>query len=316
MKELKSLKTLNNKNLLISIALNKCEPEVLSESFYNLSNQTTPVDVLILVSDKLSKEEVDEIKGIADAPYKRILKQDAEGNSSFEVLKSEKSLNYAIETTEAKNFSNCFNESFNLALNNGYMWFSIVEPTDVVEVDWVENFNKYSKGLDEISIFLPLVRQIKAGNMVGHLNEATWLEGRAEVAGQADLQILMSWNCLSPTGAIFKVESIKEYSEEVDGKFLPFKQNLSIASSYEFFLRMIYEDLKTYTIPRYGYQMRMDAIHKELDSYSSKIPSNITSIPKEKGGISQKEVLFWMEQAKSEYFMKEDREIEYSEETV
>jgi hypothetical protein len=316
MKELKNLKTSNNKNLLVSIALNKCEPESLSESLYNLSNQSEPVDLLILVSDKLSEEEVNEIKSIADSPYKRVIKQDAEGNTSFEVIKSEKELNYALEITTAENFSTCFNDSFNLAVGNEYKWFSVIEPSDVVEIDWTKNFNRYSKDLKEVSIFLPLIRQIKAGNMVGHLNEATWLEGRAEVAGQADLQILMSWNCLAPIGAIFNVESIKEYSEEINGRFLPFKQSLNIAASYEFFLRMIYEDLKTYTIPRYGYQMRMDAIHKELDAYSSKIPSNITAIPKEKGGMSQKEVLFWMEQAKSEYFMKEDREIEYIEETV
>jgi hypothetical protein len=316
MKELKNLKTLNNKNLLVSVALNKCEPESLSESLYNLSNQSEPVDVLILISDKLSEEEINEIKSIAESPYKRVLKQDEEGKNSFEVVKSEKALNYAIEKTSSENFSNCFNESFNLAAENGYTWFSVVESTDVVEVDWVKNFTKYSSSLDEVSIFLPLIRQIRAGNMIGHLNEATWLEGKAEVAGQADLQILMSWNCLAPIGAMFKIEEIKEYSEEIDGKFFPFKQSLSISASYEFFLRMIYEDLKTYTIPRYGYQMRMDAIHKELDAYSSKIPSNITTIPKENGGMSQKELLFWMEQAKSEYFMKEDREIEYTEETV
>lgn len=316
MKELKNLKTSNNKNLLVSIALNKCDSESLSESFYNLSNQSEPIDVLILVSDNLSEEEVVEIKSIADSPYKRVLKKDAEGNTFFEVVKSEKGLNYSLEVTTSENFSSCFNESFNLAIENEYNWFSVVEPTDIVELDWAKNFIRYSKNLEEVSIFLPLTRQIKAGNMVGHLNEATWLEGRAEVAGQADLQILMSWNCLSPIGAIFKVENIKEYSEEIDGKFFPFKQNLNIAASYEFFLRMIYEDLKTYTIPRYGYQMRMDAIHKEMNSYSSKIPSNITAITKENGGMSQKEVLFWMEQAKSEYFMKEDREIEYLEETI
>ena len=147
--------------------------------------------------------------------------------------------------------------------------------------------------------------------MTGHLNEATWLEGKAEVAGQADLQLLMAWNCLSPTGCMFKVEDIKEYSEERDGKFYPFKENMNLASSYEFFLRMIYEDLKTYTMPRYGYQMRLDKNDSAFSKFSSKIPSNITQLSKEEGGITQHELGFWMEQAKSEYFMSEDREIEY-----
>ncbi len=314
MKELKNLKTLNNNNLLVSMALNEFEPDTLSESLYNLCEQTEFFDLLILVSENISEEELKEIIKIADAPYKKVLKQDEEGNASFETISSSKTLNYAIQRTASKTFSECFNEIFNISIDSNYNWLSVVEHTDSVEIDWVKNFNRYSSEMDEISIFLPLIRQIKAGNMVGHLNEATWLEGRAEVAGQADLQILMSWNCLSPTGAMMKIESIKEYSEERDGKYYPFKENLNISSSYEFFLRMVYEDLKTYTIPRYGYQIRMGYNPKEYDKFSSKIPTNIISIPKENGGMSQKEILFWMEQAKSEYFMSEDREIEYSEE--
>jgi len=316
MKELKNLKTLNKNNLLVSVAINSLEPDNIAQSFYKLSNQTEPVDVLILLSDNLTEEEVIKIEEIAKEPYMKVLKKDEENKSSFEMVKSESKLNYAVERTSAKNFSDCFNESFNLALENNYKWFSFVEPTDLTEVNWVENFTKYSSELDEISVFFPLIRQIKAGGMVGHLNEATWIEGRAEIAGQADLQILMSWNCLAPIGAMFKIEDIKENSEERDGKYYPFKTNLSLASSYEFFLRMVYEDLKTYTIPRYGYQMLMDSNVQEINSYSSKIPSNIVSIPKEKGGMSQKELLFWMEQAKSEYFMSEDREIEFSEESA
>ena len=186
----------------------------------------------------------------------------------------------------------------------------------MVEENWVYNFDRYSTEMENISIFFPIVRQVAAGNMTGHLNEATWLEGKAEVAGQADLQMLMSWNCLSPTGCMFKVEDIKEYSEESEGKYYPFKENMSIAASYEFFLRMIYEDLKTYTIPRYGYQMRMDVNSETFDRFSSKIPSNVTSISKDSGGMTAHEIGFWMEQAKSEYFMSEDREIEYEPQTA
>jgi len=313
MKELQNLKTLNNKNLLVVLPINTFEDETLNESLYNLANQTVPTDVLILVSNTLDEDLVKRVEEIASSPYTRVLSTDEKGNPKSEIVKSKNTLNFAIETTTATNFASAFNEAFNLADTLDYKWISLVEKDDVTEKTWVENFNTYSSELENISIFLPLIRQVSAGNMIGHLNEATWLDGKAEVAGQADLQILMSWNCLSPTGCMINISDVKGYSEEKEDKFLPFKQSLKISSSYEFFLRMVYEDLKTYTIPRYGYQMRLDSNKTSIDSFSSKIPSNITSIPKENGGFSNSEIAFWLEQAKTEYFMSEDREIEYTE---
>lgn len=313
MKELKNLETLNNKNLLVVLPINKIEEETLNESLYNLAEQTNPTDVLILVSEDLEKDTLEKISEIANKPYKRVFEADEKGNPSTKTLTSEKTLNFAIQTTTATSFNSVFNDAFNIANENGYKWFSVIDKDDVVEGNWVYNFDRFSTEKEEVSVFFPIVRQVSAGNMTGHLNEATWLEGKVEVSGQADLQLLMSWNCLSPTGCMLKIEDIKEYSEEREGKYYPFKENMSIASSYEFFLRMIYEDLKTYTIPRYGYQMRMDVNSSTFDRFSSKIPSNITSISKENGGLTAKEIGFWMEQAKSEYFMSEDREIEYEE---
>lgn len=313
MKELKNLETLNNKNLLVVLPINKVEVETLSESLYNLTEQENPTDVLILVSEDLEKDTLEKISEIANKPYKRVFESDEKGNPLTKTLTSEKTLNFAVQTTTATNFNSVFNDAFNIANESGYKWFSVIDKEDVVEANWVYNFDRFSTEKEDVSVFFPIVRQVSAGNMTGHLNEATWLEGKAEVSGQADLQLLMSWNCLSPTGCMLKIEDIKEYSEEREGKYYPFKEGMSIASSYEFFLRMIYEDLKTYTIPRYGYQMRMDVNSSTFDRFSSKIPSNITSISKENGGLTAKEIGFWMEQAKSEYFMSEDREIEYEE---
>tara|TARA_B100000963_G_scaffold361487_1_gene397168 strand:+ start:520 stop:1470 length:951 start_codon:yes stop_codon:yes gene_type:complete len=316
MKELKNLKTSNNKNLLVVMPINKFEEETLNEALYNLSNQTNQVDLLFLVSEKETENINERIREIASKPYKRVFETDEEGNPKSNMITSEKDLNFAIESTSSSSFNAVFNDAFNIALSSGYKWLSLIDKDDVVEENWVYNFDRYSTEMENISIFFPIVRQVAGGNMTGHLNEATWLEGKAEVAGQADLQMLMSWNCLSPTGCMFKVEDIKEYSEESEGKYYPFKENMSIAASYEFFLRMIYEDLKTYTIPRYGYQMRMDVNSETFDRFSSKIPSNVTSISKDSGGMTAHEIGFWMEQAKSEYFMSEDREIEYEPQTA
>lgn len=311
MKELKNLKTLNKKNLLAVVPIANLEDEVLNETLYSLGNQTNQTDLLLLVSKSLSDEDLKRVNEIAESPKKLMIKTAENGDVTNETLEPVNKLNFAIKTVSSESFSSVFNESFNEANENGYKWFSIIDNGDFVEEDWVKYFDLYSSEMEGISMFLPLTRQISAGNLTGHLNEATWLEGKAEVAGQADLQILMSWNCLSPTGCMFNVEDVKEYSEEKDGKSYPFKEGMSIASSYEFFLRMIYEDLKTYTIPRYGYQMRLDKNDSSFSKLSSKIPSNLTQITKEKGGMTQHELGFWMEQAKSEYFMSEDRDIEY-----
>jgi hypothetical protein len=311
MKELKNLKTLDNKNLLVVLPINKIDREILNESLYALAMQTEGADVVLLVSEDNSEESLKELDRIAEKPQKRVFEKNEDGTPVVNMVDSEKTLNYAIEKVNAKQYSEAFNYGFNLALENGYKWFALVESDDIVEGNWIHNFKRYSAEKEEVSIFLPLVRQVTAGNMTGHLNEATWLEGRAEVAGHADLQLLMTWNCLSPSGCMFRVEDVKEYSEERDGKYYPFKENMNIASSYEFFLRMIYEDLKAYTIPRYGYQMRRDVNSLSFDKLSSKVPSNITTLSKENGGMTSHEIGFWMEQAKSEYFMSEDREIEY-----
>ena len=316
MKELKNLKTLNNKNLLVVLPINKVEEETLNEALYSLAEQVTPTDVLILVSEDIEQDTLEKISEIANKPYRRVFETDEKGNPLTKTLTSEKTLNFAIQKTTATSFNSVFNDAFNVANENGYKWISVIDKDDVVESSWVYNFDRFSQEKEEISVFFPIVRQVSAGSMTGHLNEATWLEGKVEVSGQADLQLLMSWNCLTPTGCMLKVEDVKEYSEEKEGKYYPFKENMKIASSYEFFLRMIYEDLKTYTIPRYGYQMRVEANNSTFDKFSSKIPSNITSISKESGGMTAKEVGFWMEQAKSEYFMSEDREIEYEETTA
>jgi hypothetical protein len=313
MKELRNLETLNNRKTLVTIPVSRLDEDILANSFYNLANQTNPVDVLLLLSDSLSKEDKEKIVELAKSPYKINIGSKEDGTPFSERVESSKSLNCAYEEVGLTIFSEYFNYGFNKAVELGYTWYSVVEKDDLVELNWIFNFEKYSSELEDISIFFPIVRQVTGGGMTGHLNEATWLEGKVEVAGQADLPLLMSWNCLSPTGCFFKVEEIKEYVEEREGKLYPLKEKMSIGSSYEFFLRMIYEDIKTYTIPRYGYQMRKEISDKYYDKSSSKIPSNITILSKEEGGMTAHEVNFWLEQAKSEYFLSEDREIEYEE---
>jgi len=69
---------------------------------------------------------------------------------------------------------------------------------------------------------------------------------------------------------------------------------------------MAYNDIKMMTIPRVGYDFRVNDV-KEFNHSSSKVPNNITTIPAEKGGIDAQQTAFWVELAKKEYFFDEDR---------
>ena len=120
MKELKNLKTSNNKNLLVVLPINAINKETLNESLYALSMQTDEVDVLLLVSNENSEENLKEINEIASNPYRRVLESSKEGEPKVNLVYSEKKLNYAIEITNSRNFNQVFNEGFNFAIENEF----------------------------------------------------------------------------------------------------------------------------------------------------------------------------------------------------
>ena len=91
------------------------------------------------------------------------------------------------------------------------------------------------------------------------------------------------------------------------------KESFKITSSYEFFLRFVYNDLKIFTIPRIAYEYSLTHNAVSYDKFLSKVPSNLLQISQENGGVSQQEYQFWIQAAKKEYFFDEDRSIEYKE---
>lgn len=113
------------------------------------------------------------------------------------------------------------------------------------------------------------------------------------------------------TGSIFKTESIISKSEEKDGIYKPIKESMKIGYSYEFFLRMIYESLKMFTIPRIGYEHRIDRPYETVNYFSSKIPKDLTNKSESEGGISSEEQSFWINLAKKEYFHDTDRGVTF-----
>ena len=313
MKESKSSKA-SKSNILVGLYLDKIKHEgQLSECFFGLANQIHPVDVVVLDAG-LSDKEMESLKKIAKKPTIKTVDTDENGEVSENIIKAENSLKIKIVKTTTSNFSKIFNDLFNIALEGGYEAFSVTEVEDATGAAWYNIANVYMGENEEVDFFLPMIKNWQNGGLTGLMNEAAWAEGMSEEAGKFDMNLLLRFNCANPLGGVFRLEGLKEYSEEKDGRFYPMKESIKISHYYEFFLRMIYNDIKMMTVPRIGYDFRVDNVEDFCHS-SSKVPNNISAIPTEKGGIDPQEVSFWVELAKKEYFFDTDRNKVYEQQS-
>lgn len=303
-----NLKDLKNSNVLVAIYVDDLSnPITLEETFYSVSKQTHNVDLLVSYPETFSEEQTNSLRAALDKPKLILRKQNAEGKLEEETLETDGKVNYILNPSSADAFSKIFNEAFNIALENEYQFLSIIEPNDVVGLNWYTQANIYAQENENISMFFPIIRNTVNGVFSGLLNEAPWAEGLAEEAGKVDLNLLSRFNCVVPIGAMVRVGAIKEYSEQKeDGKYYPFKESIKISHYYEFLMRMIYNDVKAMCIPRIGYEFKVRGNNVFKHTYC-KIPQNIAQIPIEQGGITPDEGKFWMELAKKEYFFDEDR---------
>jgi hypothetical protein len=315
MKELTNLSASNNKKLLTILPINSVNPTLLSELAYSLTTQDFPIDLLVLST--LSDEENKKITEALNSPKVIRIKTDREGKPNEEIKEGTTQLNFAIESTKSDTFQKAFNEGFNYAYSNDYQWFTVIEGDDFIPSNFYKCWDTYTD--DEIMEFdgyMPLSREIASAGLVSFINEATWVEGLAEVAGTFDLNLLLRYNCMNITGAIFKTESVKRVCD-LDGQFdkthyfKPIKESMKINFSYEFFLRLIYNDLKFYTIPRVGYDRRTVATGQKVNYFSSKTPQDIIAKNEQDGGVTEDEFKFWNKLPTKEYFFEEDRNIQY-----
>jgi hypothetical protein len=317
MKELQNLTSLNAKKLLVVLPVKKVQDLFLNECAFSLAQQTYPIDLLVLYAGNEGQER-SMLETILNKPHITIKEQvNPEEPAVDKVIEADKTLNYIIEKTESHKFQSIFNEAFNYAEINGYESFSLIEPEDVLDANWFTYVNRYSAKKPDFDGFLPLTREVSNGAFLGFGNEACWVENYAEVAGTYDLQLLMRFNCMNITGAVFKTTSLATYAENVNGVRKIMKEDFKLTYSYEFFLRMVYNDKKFFTIPRLGYEHRMDIPSEIIDPFSSKIPRNIAQWPEDKGGMVPEEIKFWNETAKKEYFIgRHDRPIQFTKKAV
>lgn len=305
MKELTNYKSSNNNKILFVLPLNKVEEIYLNESLYSLSEQDEIVDLLILTND-LNEESVKKLKFILSNPTVE-RKVGKSGEEETKTLAGKNKINFIIQETSSDSYAKIFNEAFNYANDNKYKWFSLLEYDDIFTKFWLKYFNVYSENKSEYDVLIPLAKQTAPMGFVGFMNEACWVDGFAEVAGIFDLNLMLRFNCINISGCAFKTESIMKYSEEKEGYYKPMKESMKINYSYEFLLRMIYNDLKFFTIPRLGYDCKVNRAFDKYDYFSSKLPVDLVQKSPENGGMSVEEYKFWTDLSKKEYFFDNDR---------
>ncbi len=310
MKELQNLNSSNNNKILVVLPLNKVEDYLLNECLYSLAQQEYPIDLLILANN-LSQEQKDEVERIATGPKIIVQAKNDKGEIQRDEVSALKDLNFTIVDSEMTTFNKIFNEGFNYALKNKYEFYSLVEYDDVVDVKWFLNVVNFSKDKKEIDGFMPLTKEVSNGAFLGHFNEACWMDGYAEVAGQFDLTLLTRFNCMNITGAAFKVDCLQKFSEhdKDNDYYKPIKESIKLGYIYEFFLRMIYKDMKFFTIPRFGYEHRIDRPTPMIDYFTSKLPRDLIVRTPETGGITSEENTFWNNLVKKEYYHAKDRNV-------
>lgn len=175
-------------------------------------------------------------------------------------------------------------------------WFSILEIDDEYKKIWLSSMNEYMKVYKDVDVFLPVVKDINVeGKFLGFVNESVWAYGFTNKQGYLDNTALLDFQNYQTSGGLYKTKVIKENG--------CFKDNIKLTFSYEFLLRLTYNGVNIMTVPKIGYQhvsLRENSLfwlYKNDDSMK----------------LSEKEVKFWLETAKKEYFFKNKREIKYVE---
>jgi len=309
------LKDFKQSNILVGLYIDEQaiqNDKQFNNTIYSVTKQKGVQPDLIVFHSGLGKDELKQVENTLKDPKATYVKTNASGarEEKEDSIESGESINYKLVDTKSKYFAELFNELFSYALDNEYEFFSIMEQEDVFALHWFKYVQKYADEKKDVGVFAPLMRHTVNSIFQGIINEIPWVEGIAEEAGVTDSNILLkAETAINILGCAFRVSELVEHLPEGEnGGYTPMKESMKLVNAYEFFLRIIYDAIKIYTIPRNGYELNL-IIKSEHNPLSSKIPSNITQIPAEKGGITQQEAKFYIDLARKEYFFPEDRNI-------
>lgn len=198
-------------------------------------------------------------------------------------------------------YSHTSDSSFTSQVNKGISqcdteWFSILEVDDEFKPIWLKSIFEHVKEYPDVDVFLPIVKDINSeGKFISFTNEANWAYGFTENQGFLDNEVLLEFQNYQISGALYRTNVIKEMGM--------LKDNVKLTFGYEFFLRLTHNGVKILTVPRIGYQH----VNFREDSLFWKYKND------EETKISEKEIKFWLETAKKEFFFKNKRDINYVE---
>ena len=179
-------------------------------------------------------------------------------------------------------------------LNCDTEWFSILEVDDEFKSIWLKTFSEYSKIYPDVSVFLPIVKDINTeGKFVSFTNESAWAYGFTDLQGFIDNEVLLDFQNYQTSGGIFKTQVIKENGN--------FKENIKLTFGYEFLLRLTHNGVRIMVLPKVGYQhtnFREDSLFWNFKNNEST-------------KLKEEEVKFWLDTAKKEFFFKNKRDVNY-----
>jgi hypothetical protein len=210
------------------------------------------------------------------------------------VIINETNLEYKlIENNGNTDFCN----QINLGIDNCETeWFSILEVDDEYTKNWVTSMTTYMKENPDVGVFLSLVKDVNVeGNFLSYTNESPWAYGFTDKQGFLDTQALLEYQNFQISGGLYNTSTIKEH-----GKL---KENIKLTFGYELLLRLSHNNVLIMTVPKIGYQhvnFRENSLfwsYKNLENHK----------------LSEKEVKFWLDTAKKEFFFKTVRDIKYVE---
>lgn len=201
-------------------------------------------------------------------------------------------INYNVHTGETD-----FCSQVNRGIQNcGTEWFTILEVDDEFKPIWLKSMNQYVSENPEVDVFLPVVKDINVeGKFMSFTNESTWAYGFTEKQGYLDNEVLLDFQNYQTSGGLYRTQVM------IDNGLL--KENIKLTFSYELFLRLTNNSVKILTVPRIGYvhlNFREDSLFWEYKN-------------NEETKLSEKEVNFWLETAKKEFFFTNKRDVNYVE---
>ena len=175
-------------------------------------------------------------------------------------------------------------------------WFTILEVDDQFKPIWLKSINDYQKIYSDVDVFLPIVKDINSeGKFVSFTNESAWAYGFTDMQGFIDNEVLLEYQNYQISGGLYRTQKIKDNGS--------LKENIKLTFGYEFLLRLTHNGVRVMTVPRAGYQH----VNLREDSLFWTYKNN------DESKMSEKEVKFWLDSAKKEFFFKNKRDVNYNE---